>query len=63
MGESRAIQELRAAIARVALSRLPVLINGATGVGKELVVVRAGGRRVGVASPLGNLDPELFELL
>ena len=47
VGESALMRELRALIARVAPTRLPVLIEGPTGSGKELVAAqlhRASGR-------------------
>ncbi|HEV8446143.1 MAG TPA: sigma 54-interacting transcriptional regulator [Gemmatimonadaceae bacterium] len=47
VGESAPMRELRALIARVAPTRLPVLIEGPTGSGKELVAAqlhRASGR-------------------
>src|SRR5439155_21815976 len=46
VGSSRAIQELRSMIQRVALSERPVLVSGPTGSGKELVVraIHALGR-------------------
>jgi two-component system response regulator PilR (NtrC family) len=37
IGESAAMRQLRARISSVARSRLPVLIQGPTGSGKELV--------------------------
>jgi len=37
IGSSQVMQEVRARIARVAVTRLPVLIEGPTGAGKELV--------------------------
>ncbi len=47
IGESAPMRELRALVARVAPTRLPVLIEGPTGSGKELVAAqlhRASGR-------------------
>ena len=47
IGESAAMHELRSVIVRVAPSMLPVLVQGETGVGKELVaqaIHRASGR-------------------
>src|SRR3954470_19051267 len=48
VGDSSAIQQLRALIATVAPTRLPVLVEGPTGSGKELVAAalhQASGRR------------------
>lgn len=48
VGESEPVRKLRALIAAVARTRLPVLIQGPTGAGKELVAVAlhaASGRR------------------
>ena len=47
LGESRAIREVRALVAKVAPRNIPVLIQGATGSGKELVAMalhQLGGR-------------------
>ncbi|HWP37514.1 MAG TPA: sigma-54 dependent transcriptional regulator [Gemmatimonadales bacterium] len=69
IGESRAIRETRAIIARVGPTDLPVLIEGATGVGKELVAraLHAASRRPGAfvafnvcAIPEGTFEAELF---
>jgi DNA-binding NtrC family response regulator len=69
IGESRAARELRALVQRVAPLRLPVLIQGPTGAGKELVA-RAlhalggrGGRFVAVnvcAIPESMFEATLF---
>lgn len=70
LGESRAIQSLRATIAQIADARMDVLIEGDTGVGKEAVAraLHNGGRRrphpfVAVncgALPDGMVESELF---
>ena len=70
LGESRAIQSLRATIAQIADARMDVLIEGETGVGKEAVAraLHNGGRRrlhpfVAVncgALPQGLVESEMF---
>jgi DNA-binding NtrC family response regulator len=65
VGESLAIRRLRALIARVARSPLPVLITGPTGAGKELVaegIHRLSGRAGAlVATNVCALGESLFE--
>ncbi|WP_310568633.1 sigma 54-interacting transcriptional regulator [Gemmatimonas sp.] len=53
IGHSASIRELRATIARIAPARLPVLIQGETGVGKELVAsdLHSGSGRTGRLVP------------
>jgi DNA-binding NtrC family response regulator len=68
IGRSRAMQELFRQVARVAPSRVPVLITGETGTGKELIaraLHRASGLDAFVpvncgAIPAGLLESELF---
>jgi DNA-binding NtrC family response regulator len=65
IGESEPIRELRALISKVAPTRLPVLIHGPTGAGKELVAARlhAESGRAGALVPVNicALPPTLFE--
>ena len=66
LGESAEMHVLRAAISRVASAPYPVLIEGESGVGKELVaraLHRAGPRRAGrfCAINCAALTDELFE--
>jgi DNA-binding NtrC family response regulator len=66
VGDSRAMQALRAEIARAASSASPVLVTGENGTGKELVaraIHEAGARRDGpfVAVNCAALPAELFE--
>ncbi len=64
IGDSEAMEELRAAIGRVADLEVPVLLRGETGTGKELAACSLhdrGPRRAGpfVAVNLGALPPSL----
>ncbi len=65
VGESAPMRELRALIARVAPTRLPVLIEGPTGSGKELVAAQlhgASGRTGGlVAFNVCAIGESMFE--
>jgi len=65
LGDSRAMQRLRALIATVAPTRIPVLIEGATGTGKELVArtLHAESRRSGalVALNVCAVGETMFE--
>ncbi len=65
IGESAAMRQLRARIARVAPSRLPVLIQGPTGSGKELVAraLHIASARTGqfVALNIAAIVDSLFE--
>src|SRR5262245_35347172 len=69
LGDSAVIQRLRSSIARIAPSNLPVLVQGPTGAGKELVAraIHSASGRVGLwvafnvcALPEGTLEGELF---
>ncbi|MEQ1572468.1 MAG: sigma 54-interacting transcriptional regulator [Myxococcota bacterium] len=64
VGDSPPMRELRARLARVAPTEVPVLVHGETGTGKELVAraVHAGSRRASspfVACNAGSLDDGL----
>lgn len=65
IGESAAMRQLRARIARVAPSQLPVLIQGPTGSGKELVAralhVASGRTGQFVALNVAAIGDSLFE--
>ncbi|HXU11237.1 MAG TPA: sigma 54-interacting transcriptional regulator, partial [Candidatus Binatia bacterium] len=65
LGESEAIERLKREIAKLAAARLPVLIHGETGTGKELVALalhRLSGRRGGfVPLNCGSIARELVE--
>ncbi|GIX36517.1 MAG: sigma-54-dependent Fis family transcriptional regulator [Lysobacteraceae bacterium] len=66
LGESAAIRELRATIAKVARSQAPVFISGESGVGKELVarlIHEQGPRAAGPFVPVncGAIPAELME--
>jgi len=66
LGESRAIRELRAAIAKIAASDANVLVSGESGTGKELVaraIHQTSPRREGsfVVVNCGAIPAELFE--
>ncbi len=66
LGESPAIQQLRATIAKVARSQAPVYISGESGVGKELVarlIHEQGPRATGPFVPVncGAIPTELME--
>jgi len=66
LGDSPAIQELRATIAKLARSQAPVYISGESGVGKELVarlIHEQGPRAVGPFVPVncGAIPSELME--
>jgi two-component system response regulator PilR (NtrC family) len=66
LGESPAIQELRATIAKLARSQAPVYISGESGVGKELVarlIHEQGPRSGGAFVPVncGAIPSELME--
>jgi DNA-binding NtrC family response regulator len=65
VGDSAPMRELRALVARVAPTRLPVLIEGPTGSGKELVAAqlhRASGRTGGlVAFNVCAIGDTMFE--
>ena len=69
IGDSVVIQRLRAMISRIARSSLPVLVQGPTGAGKELVAqaIHTASGRAGpwvafnvCALPEGTLEGELF---
>ncbi len=66
LGRSRAMEELRATLAKVARSQAPVYIAGESGVGKELVArtIHAEGARAGgpfVPVNCGAIPAELME--
>lgn len=69
LGDSAVIRRLRSAIARIAPSSLPVLVQGPTGAGKELIAraIHTASRRAGplvafnvCALPEGTLEAALF---
>ena len=65
LGESQAVKTMKREIAKLAPARLPVLIHGETGSGKELVALalhRLSGRRGGfVPLNCGSIARELVE--
>jgi two-component system response regulator PilR (NtrC family) len=66
LGQSAAMQQLRATIAKVARSQAPVYISGESGVGKELVarlIHEQGPRAAGAFVPVncGAIPSELME--
>src|SRR5262249_54401643 len=65
VGNSTAMQKLRRDIAKLATARLPVLIQGETGTGKELVAVglheQSGLRGAFVPLNCGSIPRELVE--